>query len=266
MKKLKKFYGSLAIGSLLLTGCIHNQPKLDSSWKKFSKSYQSSDYSMREEIDYFELRKYIVELKTNKLVSKKYIPYLPIYKKEFSSYSSKIISQFKQLPFDTTENTSIETTSTNNPEYRFKTKGFIIKDDKTFVKINEKKDFIWLFDGINTEAELYQFLIINKLFKNMKSYKQTASGYEVKQENIKHNGDTKTKGNCEIYSPYREHTTYIFKIKKNGQFSKELISTKRVNLETSKWCDGLHPSPPILPLFAPLALETILSDTRLVTP
>lgn len=274
MNNLKKRYITIAIylniGSLLFTGCINNQPhsiashtKVDSTWQEFSKSYKSSDYNMRKEIDYFELRKYIVEVKSGKLMTPKYIPYLSIYRKPLSSYSSKIRSQFRKLAFDTTQKISIETTSTHNPKYKFKTKGFMIKNDKTFMKINEKKDFIWLFDGIDTPAELYQFLKINKLLKKRNSYKKTVNGFSVKIVDIIYKTDTKRKGDMDEWTSYELHTTYIYDIKPNGKFHKKLISSKKKNIRKSMVGVGFHGDPEIL---VPLGLSTILSDTRLVTP
>lgn len=278
VKKVINFFILFGLG-VSITGCIQSSKpmqnnskknvKVDSEWKKFSESYSSRDYSLRDGLDYFELRKYVLNTETRKLASPKYIPYFPIYRKELASYSSKTISQFQKLPYDDEQETNIAEMTTQNSRHKFKVKGFIIKKDKTFLKINEKKDFIWLFDKIDTEAELYWFLEINNLLKDVKAYKRTTSGYEVKQENIESKSNKETIKNCIIYSPYQVYTTYVFKIQENGTFSKKLISTKKKNLETSKWCDGLHPHPAPLPPYSmglDVELKHMLLNPEFVTP
>jgi len=235
-----------------------------STWTPLKdKNYPSSAYSLREDVAYFELRKYLVDAKTGKLVSPKYIPSLPIYRKKLSSYSSKIIGQFKQLDFDTTEKESIETISSGSPKYRFKTKGFIIKNDKTFLRINEKKDFIWLFDKIDTEAELYQFLAINKLYKKINSYKKVHDGYSVKSVDVVHKTDKKSKGDMDEYTTYEIHTTHLYHIKADGTLDIKLLPTQRKNEKKSMVTSGFHGDPPIV---MPMSLSEILSDIRFVTP
>lgn len=227
------------------------------------KNYPNSAYTLRDDVAYFELRKYLVDTKTGKLVSPKYIPSLPIYRKKLSSYSSKIMGQFKQLNFDTTEKESIETTSAGSPKYRFKTKGFIIKNDKTFLRINEKKDFIWLFDKIDTEAELYQFLTINKLYKKINSYKKVHDGYSVKSVDVVHKVDKKSKGDMDEYTTYEIHTTHLYHIKADGTLDIKLLSTQKKNEKKSMVTSGFHGDPEIV---MPMSLSEILSDIRFVTP
>jgi len=244
-----------------------SQTKLDNSWKEFSKlEYKNSDYSIRKDVDYFELRKYLFDVRTDKQVTKKYIPYLSIYRKKLSTYPLKIISKFQNIPFDNTQFTDIPTANLESPYYRFKVKGFIIKKDKIFWTINEKKDIVWLFDGIDTEAELYQFLVIHNLYlygNGINSYKKNSNSYDVKQTKIEHHVDKKSKGKFDEYTEYEIHSTHIYHIKSNGEFTKKFVSTEKKNEKKSLFAVGFHGDPPILPH---VSLEEILKDKNFITP
>ena len=242
------------------------------SWKTFSKSgYKNSDYTLREDVDYFELRKYIFDTKTNKQVSKKYISYSPIYRKKLSSYPKKIVSDFQNISFDNQKSTHITTFGTGALDYIFKVYGFVIKKDNKFWTINEKKDFIWLFGKIDTEAELYKILWLNNMPGD--SYRKTSTGYDIKWNKIEHKGNTITKGDFDEhtkyhYTKYEIHKTYVFHMKSNGELTtKELISTKRKNERKSLFPADFHGDPPLLPFPPPsIPLEEILKDEKFVTP
>ncbi|HHB94477.1 MAG TPA: hypothetical protein ENK88_04960 [Campylobacterales bacterium] len=236
------------------------------SWKKFSKSeYKSSDYSMREDVAYFEFRKYLFDVKTDKQVTKKYIPYLSIYRKKLSSYDSKIISDFQNIPFNPKRLSNFDTINLGTSQYDFKVKGFLIKKDNKFWTINEKRDIVWLFDKIDTEAELYQFLKVYNLMGS--SFRKTSDGYDVKQVKIEYKSDKKSKGDFDEYTEYEIDRTYIYHIKSNGEFTKELISMQRKNEKKSLFSAGFHANPePFVCPPPPIPLKEILKDKKFVTP
>jgi len=208
------------------------EPKPPKVWHPFfSKSgYKSSDYSMRKDIDYFELRHYLFD-KKGKQVTNKYIPYLVIANKKLSSYSQKVIRKFQNIPFKNSSSANIKTKDSIG-KYIFKDNGFIIKKDKSMWTINEKKDLIWLFDGIDTEAELYLFLQVYNI--DSSGYIKTSNGYDVL------------------------HSKYIYHIQSDGQFTKELRKEKNIS-NNSKERDKTES-------FKSLTLEEILKDKRFITP
>jgi len=233
-------------------------------WRGFSKSYSSSEYTLRDDISYFELRKYLFDKQSNKQVSDKYIPYLPIYRKSLSSFPSNVVDAFQQIKFDNGQPPRIAELSTDSPRYIFKVKGFIIKNDNKFWIINEKQDFVWLFDKIDTEGELYQFLQINKLLAHENSYKVEGSGYAVKSTEVKYHSKKKTIGSIDEYTEYQVYTSYIYHIKSNGEFSKEFFSKRKTDETKTQWGAGFHGDPPLA--FGVPTLDDILNDSNFVTP
>ena len=246
--------------------CKDSDIKALNPWRKFSRlEYKNSDYTLREDVDYFELRKYIFDMKTNKQVSKKYIPYSAIYRKKLSSYPKKIVSDFQNISFDNQKSTEITTFGTGAIDYIFKVYGFVIKKDNKFWTINEKKDFVWLFGEIDTEAELYTILRLNNMRGD--SYRKTSNGYDVKRNKIEHKVNKITKGDFDEYTEYEIHRTYIYHMKSNGELTEELISTTQKNEKKSQVTAGFHGDPPLLPFPPPsIPLEEILKDENFVTP
>jgi len=264
-----------------LGGCYNQMdilpPKLikKESWKpiKENTKYTNSDYTLRDDVAYFELRKYVFDKKGEKQLSKKYAPYFSIYRKKLSSFPPKLVNSFKRTPFNNTKPTNIKVEQ-DYDNYKFKVKGFIIKTDNRFWTMTEEKDFLWLFGKIDTEAELQYFLKVNNLFNNYQykidnSYKKTAFGYDVKQEQIKHKIDIKPKGgNYEEHTDYDIYTTYIYHINSNKTFTKEFISkiikneNKYIN-DTSIQGDYLIQEPPAI---ISIPLNKLLSNGEFITP
>jgi hypothetical protein len=208
------------------------------------KNYPSSAYTLRKDIAYFELRKYL--FKRGKQVSNRYIPYLSIYRKKLSSFPPKIVKAFQKIPFEEKKWTGLTTKGLGSPDYAFKVKGFIIKTDNKFWVINEKKDIAWLFDKIDTEAEVYQYMKMYQPYgrKVENSYKKTATGYDVKQVQIEYKSEIEvTRNGYDEYVSYQLHSTYIYHINANGEFTKEFVSTESKNKKRSKLPAGFHGDP-----------------------
>ena len=238
---------------------------------KENTKYSSSDYNLREDVAYFELRKYVFDNRGEKQLSDKYIPYFIIYRKKLSSFPQKIVKSFRRVPFNNKQSTDIEV-SGDYANIKFKAKGFIIKTDNRFWTINEEKDFLWLFDKLDTEAELYYFLKINNLSDKYgvrinNSYKKTALGYDVKQERMEHKVDIKPlKGIYEEHTSYDIDTVYIYHINSNKTFTKELISKTRKNEKkyiNDTTMQGDCYLPPILPK---VNINSFLKQKEFVTP
>jgi len=190
--------------------------------------YKSKDYNIRKDIDYFELRKFL--FKDGKQLSDKYLPFHVISKKTLDSYSWKLQSRFKKLPF-VDHNTSYIKNEVYRRDYFYSSpyynriNGYFIKDDKVLWTINEKKDLLWVFDGIDTEAELATFLWLyddDYIVTCEYRYKETLDGYIVE----------KTVRTYPYYIEkekmgYIDHSTYILNIKRNGKFTIEPKSFRK---------------------------------------
>lgn len=185
--------------------------------------YKSEDYNIRKDIDYFELRKFL--FRDGKQLSTKYLPFHIVARKDLNSYSRNIIRHFKKLPFADTNLTHVksETYEENylhSSPYSYKINGYFIKNDKVIWTINEKKDLLWIMDGIDTEAELATFLwlydddyVVTCKYK----YKASVDGFIVKKV-----VRTYPYVNEKEKKAYIRYSTYILDIKKNGQFSMKL--------------------------------------------
>ena len=252
--------------TILLLSCVtilysqtSNNSNL-SNWQKFSKSdYKNSDYTIRKDINYFEFRKYLFDTKTDTQVTRKYIPFLSIYRKKLSSYPSDFVAKFQNIQFNN-KNTGdiIEKYTPETTRYIFKIQGFLIKKDNKFWTINEKRDIVWLFDKIDTEAELYQLLKIYHINSSY-GFKKTSNGYDVKDIEHKYKYDSVSKIEYNITNIYTYH------IKPNGEFNKELISTKKEAIKYTSKEDIDEIACYNFPL-PPVPLKVILKDKAFFNP
>ena len=271
MKKIKLYIATALYFTVINVNSFAGNSIIESkNWKALEKNtkYPNSAYSLRDDVAYFELRKYVFDRKGEKMLTNRYAPYFSVYRKPLSSYPPKLVSQFRKVPFNNSQSTNIKVKQ-NYYNYLFKTKGFIIKTDNHFWTINEKKDFIWLFDKIDTEAELHFFMTMNNFFnysyKVDNSYKKTAQGYEVKQKQIQHKVTMKSKGKYDEYISYEEHRTYLYHISSNGVINKEIISKTKENEEKSVVESGFH-GDPAFEEHITARLSTILENEKFIAP
>jgi len=132
MKKIKLYIATalyftvINVNSFAENSLIESTNLTTKSWKLLNKkaNYQNSDYTIREDIAYFELRKYIFDSKGEKMLSNKYAPYFSIYRKKLSSYPPEVVSRFRKMSFKNSIPTDIKVKQ-NYYNYTFKTKGFI---------------------------------------------------------------------------------------------------------------------------------------------
>jgi hypothetical protein len=89
-----------------------------------------------------------------------------------------------------------------------------MKDEEMKV-LNRKKDLLWIFDGVDTEAELSMFLWAYDKFNIRGSYQytKTDTGYKVKKIEFGYPSGGAI-----------EQRIYIFDIRKNGDITKQLVS------------------------------------------
>ena len=191
--------------------------------------YESKDYHIRKDIDYFELRRFLFE--NGKQLSRKYQPFHIIAKRPLDSFPRRRRRAFKKLPF-AENNTSYIKSEVYAKNYfhtsRFSTRinGYFIKNDNVLWTINEKKDLLWVFDGLDTEAELATFLwlydddyIVTCKYK----YKETTQGYLV--EKLVRTYPYSSGGRA-----YIDHTTYLLDIKRDGKFTIKRTGVKQQDL------------------------------------
>jgi len=140
-------------------------------------------YSLRDDIAYVELRKYLIDQKTNQEAQPFYDNFFSIYRKPLSSFPKEIIDRFEAISFKPTQPTEMTLPAPNHPHHLYKIKGFVIKKDNSFWTFNEKRDLVWLFEKIDTPAEVYQFLRIQTLGRDVAfiEYTQNQEGiYTIK--------------------------------------------------------------------------------------
>jgi hypothetical protein len=239
-------------------------------WKPFNKpnhygntvyyKYTSKDYNIRKDIDYFELREFLFEDK--KQLSKNYIPMHIIAKKPLSSYSRSIISQFQRQPYidDNVSNIKTELYEDNyfhRSRFYFKINGYLIKNDNSIWTVNEKKDLLWVFDGIDTEAELATFLWVYDSYEITckYSYKKTATGYKVQKIESDYPHYDK-----ELKKSFVNEKVFILDIRKDGMYSINLIEERR-----KYWGHRILEPNPMLGIGSETK-ESILNSDSFITP
>jgi len=231
--------------------------------------YPNSAYSLREDVNYFELRKYVFDLKGKKQLSDAYAPYFVLYRKKLSSYPKKLVDQFRRIPFNVDQPTNIRIDQGSYTSYSFKAKGFLIKTDNRFWTINEEKDFLWLFDTIDTEAELHYWLSLNGFFnapyERESSYHKTSTGYDIKRKEVEYKVSKTNQGEYDEYTSYEHHRTYHYHVTPQGVITKKLYSQAIKNRETSRVVAGFHGDPglpmpprPATPLSELLRIEKFI--------
>lgn len=192
--------------------------------------------SMREDIDYMELRKALYSSKTDKPVSNKYNPYFKLARKPLESYPKKIIESFRKVKFQKTDVATIATLYGSPRHHYYKVNGFVIKKDGTFLVFNENIDIGWLFNGIDTVGKLMAYLAMTDTFaitqrkidgryKDSLIYRKIDNGFEIKQLDDKgftYNRETLTKNHM--------YDVTLYTVTKKGELSsrkaKPVIETK----------------------------------------
>jgi len=224
---------------------IVNSLYAENMWKDFTHNYSKEAYSLRKDIDYFELRGYLFyqhylsNSKERKLVSNKYVEGVQFGRKQLSDYSRNMISKFQNTPYQTNQN-PLDTHPVDFRvdwllDYSIYSQGFLIKTDHTIWIINELKDFFWLFDKIDSEAELafiMQLIILNHNPYDKMKFREVKDGYEVQ---VKPFFYPTSDGNVH----YIPHETHIYTIRRDGKFSKKVVETSRTILPEKP----IHPDP-----------------------
>ena len=224
-------------------------------------SYKSEDYHIRNDIDYFELRRFL--FKDGKQLSKRYKPFHVIAKKALLSYGRNKRRSFKKVPFvDKNESYIKQEIYLSNyfheSQYYFRINGFLIKDDGVIWKINEKRDLLWVFDGIDTEAELATFLWLyddDYIVTCNYRYREVKSGYVV-EKSVRTYPYTDSKTDIS----YMDYSTYRLDIKRDGIFTKRLILFESKALPNRLMIPSPHDG------YGMETAESILSDDTFISP
>ena len=210
----------------------------EEEWREFSYRYTSADYTLRNDIEYFEMRTYL--FKNDELLSNKYYISFQIGSKKFTDYSRKIISKFQSVSFNHASHSIISSSGVDHRvhwlrKHSFMSQGFIIKKHKETWIITEPKDFFWLFDKLDSEAELAYIMRTMKMvdIHDKVQFRSTKDGYELKVKVFKY-----PTFDGKIH--YIPKPVYLYTIDRKGNFTKKLVEDNReILLE-----EPIHPDPP----------------------
>jgi len=156
MKKVKTVLLFLLLLTLYLEGA---------KWKKLKPidSYDGSRYHLKENVAYMEIRLY-----QNKN-SREAMKILALYRKPLESYPKDIITKFKALRPNYSDNADIKMYGN----------AFFIDTDGKMFQMDMQKDIISLLGDIDRDAEV-ELLLWLKHVEYASYYKKSAKGYKIK--------------------------------------------------------------------------------------
>ncbi len=203
---------------LLATG-LHAK---DAKWQKLKslESYSGNAYTLKEGVEYFEIREYF-----NHRQSKKdkniYIVRITTHRTPLKSFDPKIVKRFR----DSQPNLS---TQTNIRKWiksydRSKSNGFMIDDHGKIWRMNTTKDVIEMLGEIDTPAEAKMILWLNDEYRTVSDgnykdkYRKTSKGYTIISEHI---DGFDSEGHC-------SDLTYRIKITKKGHIAEHKLIKKK---------------------------------------
>jgi hypothetical protein len=180
-------------------------------------AYQSSEYHLKNGVDYLEVREYIWQ-SPHKVDKNSYRVVISAYKTPLKSFKSKKVKKFKALAPNFTKEANIReighclmsgcTFSRSN--------GFMIDKDGKMWRMNEVSDVIKYLGTIDTPAELKLVLWLNSEAHDKDKYWKTSNGYTVISE---YDNSIDNFGEC-------GHFVYRLKINKKGEITEKKLLKK----------------------------------------
>ena len=165
---------------IILLSLITITPVLN-AWIKLKplKSYDATQFNLKEGIEYLEVRQYDSD-KKYKINRQKYRVRFPIYRTPLNKIDSKITRQFRRIPPNISSETNIKKLAIcATGECRTTIgNGFYINSKGGMGYMNEISDVVGFLGRIDTPAEL-QFVLWMNNKENGSYYRQTSKGYEV---------------------------------------------------------------------------------------
>lgn len=202
----------------------------DTKWQKLKslKEYSASDYTLKEGVEYLEIRTYSRGIEGKKYNIRGYRADLTMQRKALTSFSSAKIKKFKELTPNISEQTDIRKSGFCLMSGCISSIGnaFMIKSDGKMWRMNMVTDILEMLGEIDTPAEAKLTLWLNDTHRNISDkgslgykdkYRKIPQGYEVisQYDNFLDNF-----GECGNF-------TYKISINKQGKiFNKQLLKKK----------------------------------------
>ncbi len=207
----------------LLTGVEAKSVK----WYKLKalKEYPSSAYSLKEGIEYLEIRSYYRGVGERGYNTSDYTTLLSIHRKSLLSFDSKIVKRFKSSQPNLSKDTDIKKSSMCLMSGCVSRIGnaFVIDSKGRVLRMNQVEDIIAMLGEIDTPAEAKVVLWLNEKYRDITDenykdkYRKTTKGYVVLSE---YDNSIANFGECGNF-------TYRIEISKKGKITqKKLLKTE----------------------------------------
>ena len=208
---------------LLVTGVHAKSIK----WQKLKslKSYPASAYTLKDGVEYFEIREYYNGVKDTKYNIKNYRVTVKMGITSLKSFSPKMVKKFKALRPNLSKQTNIKKSNfclMSGCVSRI-SNAFMIDDHGKIWRMNEVKDVIGMLGEIDTPAEVKLVLWLNDKNRDTEDrnhkdkYRKTSKGYTVISE---YDNSIMNLGECGYF-------TYRLKIGKNGKITEKKLLKKK---------------------------------------
>lgn len=208
---------------VLLLSAVHAK---DTKWHtlKSFEVYPASAYTLREGVEYLEIRTYVWGIQS-KTYSKKYIVTAKLGKKPLNSFDPKVVKKFKASSPNLTEKTNIR-------KYGFCvmagctsyiSNGFMIDKKQKIWRMNEVSDVLSMLGEVDTPAEVKLVLWLNDNnrgtsdLNHKDKYRKTSKGYAILSE---YDNSMSNFGECGLF-------TYEINISKQGKITQKKLLKKR---------------------------------------
>ena len=199
---------------LLLTTANAKSPK----WQtlKTIKAYRGSDYHLKADVSYMEIRWYASKK------SKKVTNLLKLYKKPLESYPKETISKFK----------SLKPKYSNRADIGWSGNAFFINTKGKMYQMDMKKDIFSLLGKIDKPAEIALVLYLNNV-EGKHYYKKISNGYKIKSiEKLKACTNRVEYGRVNKNGTYTPAEDALQRIGCKKRKKTKFIHNKKVNYES----------------------------------
>ncbi len=189
------------------------------------KAYPASAYTLKNGVEYLEIREYYNGVKDTKYKIETYRVTVPMGETSFKSFSPEMVKKFKALSPNLSKQTNIKKSSfclMSGCASRI-SNGFMIDRRGKMWRMNRAKDVIEMLGEIDTPAEAKLVLWLNNKNrglsdKNYKDkYRKTSKGYTVISE---YDNSIMNFGECGNF-------TYRISINKKGKITEKKLLKKK---------------------------------------
>lgn len=196
-------------------------------WQKLKslKEYSESDYTLKEGVEYLEIREYFQDITQKRYNTKKYRVTITMHRSTLKSFSPKMVKKFKASSPILSKQTNIKASTLCFMRgcVSHISNGFMIDSHKKMWRMNTVKDIIEMLGEIDTPAEAKIILWLydknrDTSDKNYKDkYRKTPKGYTVISE---YDNSIDNFGECGNF-------TYRISISKEGKITEKILINKK---------------------------------------